>query len=1176
MNFFYLRRNHRAREITISKNGEHHFRRYLFNVCLIAFFLTGIISVANAQSVSLSFNNAPLKKVLDEIKQQSGYELWYNTKVLKKAKPVSVNFNKADLKTALDKIFKDQPLSFEIVGKTIVVKETPKAGNAFTPKEYEVNGEIKDNTGKPLNGATVKVKDGYQIVSSDSLGRFKIAGITGPAKLIITSLGYEPLELAVDEGSGNIHIQLAEAVSTLQEVKIVSNGFQKVSIEKTTGSFVKLDSVALNRRVSTNILERLEGITSGMLLNNNPVGAGIRSNISIRGMSTIYANDKPLIVLDNFEYTGDISNINPNDIESITILKDASAASIWGAKSGNGVIVLTTKKGSLNEGPKISVNSNVTIGEKPDLFYNRQLSPSEYIDVENFLFSKGYYDNNISSDQRPGLSPAVELMLKNRNNEINAAELQARLEELGKHDVRSDFQKYLFQNSVSQQHAISIKGGGNKQRYYLSGGFDRTLPSLAENSSNRVTLNANSTVYLLKNKLELATSLYFTHTQNSLANRGTEAVRSLGGLLLYPYAKLADENGNSLPVAQLRQGYIDTAGGGRLLDWRYRPLDEIKIADNKTNNTNYLLNLGLAYKVVEGMDLSLQYQYDNGSGTGRNLQGIDSYYTRNYINQFSKINSTTGAVTRPVPLGAILDAVNTTNSNQRFRVQADFRRTFGSDHEVAVLAGYEISTADIDRQNNRFYGYNDELATQANVDYLTFFPYYYGTTRQQIIAGNSLYSATERYRSVFSNASYTYLQRYSISGSIRKDESNLFGVNTNQKGVPLWSMGLKWHIDKEPFYNLPQVNYLKFRATYGYNGNIDKSVTAYLTGATLPSNAWGVPYLLITNPPNTSLRWERVNIINLGLDYGLFKDRINGSFEYYLKRGMDLMGDATLAPSSGMSSYRGNSANIRGNGVEVSLNSKNLTGALSWETRILYNHSTTKVTEYLVPSTTVSAYVVGGNTSPIKGRPLFAIYSYKWAGLSSTGDPQGILDGAVSTNWNGIASSGNLDNMVYNGPANPTSYGSIMNSFSYKGFNLSFNIIYKLGYYFKRPSVDYSKLYGLLSLGDPDYSLRWQKPGDELTTNVPSSIYPTNLARDSFYQNASILVEKGDHLRFQDIQFGYTIKGRSMPIGLKVIRLYAYLNNLGIIWRANKYKIDPDFAGMPNPRTYALGMNVEF
>ena len=295
----------------------------------------------------------------------------------------------------------------------------------------------------------------------------------------------------------------------------------------------------------------------------------------------------------------------------------------------------------------------------------------------------------------------------------------------------------------------------------------------------------------------------------------------------------------------IARGFIEQAQTKGLLDWHYRPLEEMKSIDKLSKNTDYRINTNIRYKISEGLSASVLYQYWNSNTSGRNHFSEQSYVARNLVNQFTQV-STTGVITRPIPTGGVLDLSNQSSFSNNLRAQLNYSKEW-SQHNFSALSGYEIKEVRTAGSSYRYYGYNDELANSSSVDYVTQFPqYYYPSTTSRIPGNDSQTDLTDRFISYYANAAYTYNHRYTLSASARKDESNLFGVKANQKGVPLWSTGVSWTISEEPFYNFSLLPYLKLRATYGYNGNIDKTVTAYTTAQTYGTNTiTGLP--LFTN-----------------------------------------------------------------------------------------------------------------------------------------------------------------------------------------------------------------------------------------------------------------------------------------------------------------------------------------
>jgi TonB-linked SusC/RagA family outer membrane protein len=1029
----------------------------------------------------------------------------------------------------------------------------------------------------PLPGVNVIIKGTTAGTSTNAEGIFTIEAAEHQT-LIFSFIGYKQMAMPVGE-QVYMDVQLEEDIATLGEVTIVSTGYQQLPKERVNGSFVQIDNTLLNRRVGPHLLARLEDVTSGLIFNRNMEGK--ENDISIRGMSTINSQSQPLIVIDNFPYEGDINTLNPNDVESITVLKDAAAASIWGARAGNGVIVITTRKGASNQATKVSFNSNVTFTQKPDLFYQSKMSSAQMIENERRLFDKGYYTTAETSYSSP-LTPAVELMIANRDGLLSDSDLERKLAELSTYEVRNDYEAYLYRNSVHQQHAINLQGGSSTHRYYMAAGFDQNLDNLVGNEYSRLTLNLNNAWTVLKDKLTINAGIYYSRNTTRTDNGGTSAITYNGSNPMYPYARLKDDSGNNTAITKdHRQSFMEQAAGEGLLDWSYSPLEEIEATDNKATLADYRINTSLNYSIIDGLNAEVLYQYWESNRQHRILHQENSYYTRNLVNRFSSVDGD-GIVTRNIPVGGILDNTHTASLNHALRGQLNFNKVFG-DHALSALAGYEVRELDTRESITRNYGYNDALATTQPVEYTTYFyrydnPYSGGS----IPYVDSQSSLTDRFISSYANASYTYKDRYSISASARRDQSNLFGVNTNQKSVPLWSAGIGWTISEEPFYPLPWLSYLKLRTTYGANGNINKDVTAYTTAYSLGyDELTGLPYSVIQNPGNADLKWEKVKVYNLGIDFEAAHQRLTGSFEFFTKAGEDLIGTRAFAPSSGVTSFTGNFASTRSSGVDLTLNSVNIKAGLQWNTTLLVSVLKERVRKYESETSVGSLLQYGpgmeGFVAPQEDKPLYAIYSYAWAGLDpETGNPRSYLNGVPSTDYNAIVNETTAEKLLYHGPARPTHYGSLRNTLTWKNIAFSFNVSYRLGYYFRKKSVLYNEvLSGYVSHGD--YGLRWQQQGDEAVTNVPSLPESYDNNREMIYTYSSALVEKGDHIRLQDISLSYTLDCRHMErLPFSKVEIYSYVNNIGILWKAASGNLDPDYPTSKPSRSVALGVRIDF
>ncbi len=659
----------------------------------------------------------------------------------------------------------------------------------------------------------------------------------------------------------------------------------------------------------------------------------------------------------------------------------------------------------------------------------------------------------------------------------------------------------------------------------------------------------------------------------------------MGAGVNYPYAQLADAQGNPLAVNYgLRRPYVNGLTGGPLLDWHFAPLEELQISDNKLALTDYRINIGLRYSIFKGLEARAYYQFGRGDSDLVNYHSEQSYAVRNMINEFTQVSSS--GLSYPVPLGGILTENTNRYTANNVRLQLNYNDTLFRQGRLNMIAGAE--GRDIEGMNvvSTLYGYNPELGSSTPVDYVHTYPSYVNGQPLQIPYQDARVGTAERYLSYYTNAEYSFLDRYMISAGARRDESNLFGVRANQKGVPLWSAGLGWEISKEGFYHLENLPFLKIRVTDGYNGNVDRNVSAYTTANVNSGvNNYGAVTATIVNPPNPNLRWEKIHIFNFGLDFSTVKNRLGGTIEYYIKSGNDLIGQSPVDPTTGVTVFTGNTANMRDHGVDITLHADNYLGAVRWNSVLLFSYVLDKVTAYKQKPGSVLNYLNATTINPLVGKPLYSVYALRWRGLDTAGNPIGKLNGKdtngkdTTENYGNILGSNDLTNLVYKGPVNPSVFGSWRNSFYWKQWGLSFNILYKLGYVFRRNSMFYFPFYTGASAGSPDYERRWQHKGDEAHTNVPAMEYPGNPNRDLFYQNSEILVVKGDHVRLQDIQLSYDWSRQSHPrLPVEQIRFYLYANNLGIIWKANHVGIDPDFVTgiAPTPRTLACGVKIDY
>lgn len=1045
------------------------------------------------------------------------------------------------------------------------------AGNQDIISGRVLNAE----TNLPIEGASIGVVGESLETVTDKQGRFSLSiGKRESMKLIISHISF--LEEKVEAGaSREIIIHLKEKKSDIEEV-VVSTGYSTARKRHLTGSFEHINQELFNRQISTDVLSRLDGIVNSLLFDKRSSSA---APLQIRGLSTLTgAISRPLIILDNFPYEGDIENINPNDIESVTVLKDAAAAAIWGARAGNGVIVLTSKSGVFNEQSNVSVTGNIGITARPNLFYAPQMTTSDFIDIERFLFEKGEYNWALSERTSwPVVTPVVEILNKEATGIYSDTEAKQAIDALRQLDVRDDLSRYLYRNAVNQQYNLQLSGGTQRSHYNASVGYDRNLRSEVGNAYERLSLRT-SNMYRLTKGLDLDLGLTYTESKATNNNPGEIRTSDVGGTL-YPYARLVDDDGNSAILERnYRLGFVDTVGGRKLLDWHYRPLDEITASDNTNHIHDMLLNAGLKYSFLSFFDASVRYQYHSARNNGQHHYSIDSWYARNLINRFTQIAG--GNTIYIVPNGGILDESTGTRNGHSLRTQLNFTHNTHKDHAINAFMGAEVRNHATDISNSRVYGYDERYLTHQSVDYINRYPIYGGLSSNSLIPYNAgLSGFLNRAISMYFNGTYSYKDRYVLTGSARRDASNLFGTDTNNKWKPLWSLGIAWELSNEPFYKLDALPYLKIRATNGYTGNVNNSLSALTTlNFRSLSSKTRLPYAIIANPPNPSLRWEQVATWNIGVDFATRNRRISGSIEYYNRKSTDVISAEPADITTGFNTLTRNSAQLRNTGMDINIASANLRGAFSWNTNVLFSLNKTKVEKYLVEAIRPSSMVGSGHTiSPIVGRGAYNIVSYRTAGLDpENGNPQGYVGGEISSDYRDIIDNAQEGDLVFHGSATPQKFGAIRNTFSWKGVSLSFNLSYRYDYYFRRRSISYLGLYGG-AVGHADYYQRWQNPGDEMHTYIPSAAYPVDSRRDQFYRDADVLVKRGDHIRLQDINLNYSIGNDVIArTPFKRLTVTGYISNIGVIWTKNSLNVDPDFNEMPLPTSYTFGLKAEF
>ncbi|MEN5378766.1 SusC/RagA family TonB-linked outer membrane protein [Sphingobacterium kitahiroshimense] len=1043
---------------------------------------------------------------------------------------------------------------------------------------------------KPLQAVSVRVEADNVKTSTKKDGSFSIAVAQRTGKVKFTSVGYKTLELEYTSGTV-LHVQLNPVENQLDEVEVVSTGFQKIPKERATGSFEFVDNRQLSKRAGAKIIDRLENLSNSIRIDKDYrwLDRSVYTEVSqhefdMRGKSTMSGASSRTIIVDNVLYEGDLRDINPNDIESVSILKDAVATSTWGIYGGGGVIVLTTKKGGFNQPTTLSFNYNLGIQSKPNIYALPFMPSVDFIDYESFLFSKGYFDSKLSNkNSYPTVSPVIKLLDEVRKGLISNEQAQDQITKYKGYDIRDDYSKYIYRNSIAQQYALSLSGGRKDVNYRISGGYDKDVNNKITSDNNRATARVYLKTNPIKNLSFISDITYARTVAKDASVSQNTAYGTLdagGGSTAWPYLKLVDEYGMPINIdaVPISKAYRDTAGNGKLMDWNYNLLNEV--GENQQLYTAQNINaiLGLDYQINSNLNFQLNYNYQYNPVQIKDWLGIGSFSMRHLINYYTQYNDKMITKT-PVPIGDMYMSMYNLYKSQMARGQLNYSSLFnGNVHRLDVLAATEIREKKTEKELNTFWGYDHDNLSFVPVDLVSLFPYLNQKTGSAKIPNQtSLTQLNNRYISFFGNVNYSYLEKYMISGSFRKDASNLFGAKTNSKWEPLWSVGLAWNMGKESFLNNEWVNVLKLRASYGYAGKANTDYSAlpviYYNGAA-PNT--GLPYANIATPANPSLSWERIRTVNLGLDFNLWKDRISGSVEWYNKQSSNLLSNVLIDVTTGFESTTKNGGILKGEGLELDLKTINIQNRLiNWNSRLLLNRNTTYIEKYDYKYKYAYNYVTTSGTPNAiyrEGYDLSTVFAYQSAGLDpENGDPRGYLNGEISKDYRNII-NGDPTNITAVGPGLPLWYGSLTNEFNFNKFSVSFNIQGRFKFFLFRQTFN-QKTTAESRVGHADYASRWQKPGDELITNVPSITYPIDTYRQNFNSGTTDWVIKGDNIRLQDLSCSYNI-GKYK--GFKNVSIFGFVKNMNVIlWRANKIGMDPEYRdAIPYPLSISFGFNL--
>ena len=1147
----------------------------LTSVILLA-SLMQVAAAGFAQKISLSEKNASLTRIFAQIKSQSGYDFVADGNVLKTANPVNVDVKHMELPDVLDIIFKDQPLAFEIQNKMVVVLRKERSlidriTAAFV--KIDVRGLVVNERGEPMVGANVVVKGRNHVVRSAADGSFTLLNLTGKETLITSFIGYNPDTLRLT-GQNSVVIAMKPLVAALEDVSIVSTGYQNVNKDRATGSFGIVTAKELAQFPTISVLERLQGLVPGVNISTKTTAGQSRNGtINIRGISTIVGqytqvSTEPLLVIDGFPSQisiarGGLDFLNPDDIQQVTFLKDAAAASIWGIQAANGVIVVTTKKGKQNSPPSLNFSTTYSTSTKPKTNFGPTMSNTDFIALE-----KDMIDAYLLYDPVPGNSlsrnnsQAQAIIFRNKRGEISEAQMNAELAALAQNNNGDQIADYLLQQPMTKQYNLSLSGGGVNSSYHMSGFYytdDRVYKS---NKNKGYTFNIGTTSALFKGRVNINTSLSYGNTTDK-TNPASAAAMSMSDLGLRPYDMLKNSDGSTtyydalLVPAKARE--LESKG---YLPFRYSAIDELNFNNTINTGNNLGLNVDINGKITPWLSVTLAGNVGRNFNERENYQEPDSYEARMMVNKATSINSS-GKPVYGIPIGGRLMLANTLVRSYNLRGQVNVNKNWNNKHELNMVLGNEIREVFDKSSGETRYGYDKEINAFSVVNPTVGYLDMYGNRPSIGSTTGPVVEKTTRALSYYANGAYTFNSKYTISGSGRFDDLNLLGVERRKRAIPLWSAGVSWNMKNENLLkDISWLSSLSGRFTYGFTGNAPQGyapVTVISLNGT--DNYSGLPYANIQNPAREDLAWEKTRMINYGLEFSLFDSRIAVALDYYKKHTTDIFYNLPINATYGFSNTLFNAAKLDGKGVDLGLSfalvrSKQVT----WNNTINLSYNTNIIHDERF-KTPIGNEDVNQGKIIHDGYPTDFMFSYKFVGLDKKGEtliedpnqPGKIYTTEEYAYW---------DIQYFSGRTNSPWFGAYNTNVTYKRFDLGFQFQYQLGGVFRKPSVNQLTTYVSSAA---DLAKRWRKPGDELTTTVPGIntdwsqgfYYGTSIER---YINSDLLVRSRSNVKLQQIRLAYAVPQRAVAkLGVKALSVSAVCRNLGMIWAKNKENIDPDY-----------------
>lgn len=1157
---------------------------------------------------SATFSNATPASAIRILKKATGYDFVYEKVLItNNSATVTGSYRNTSLSELLDATVGQQlGLSYKILGTTVSLSESKKSSHPFSAR---VTGTVVDEAGEPLAGATILLKDTHLGVSADIDGRFNIQIHHADPVLEVSYMGMYPATVHLNTAniSKPLKITLKTNASTIDE--IVVTGYQTLKRENATGAYQSITGKELEQRYTGTITANLEGKIPGLVSYNNGFKSG-EDALTIRGASSIQAVTKPLIVVDGLPIEGSLETVNPYDISNITVLKDAAAAAIYGARASNGVIVISTKKAD-SDRVVVDVNADLTITEKNNYDNMGWASAAEFVELEKYNFDwmaaipnspylsimSSYYN---SPDRRFSMQPIVRDLYANYVGDLSDGDLKKHLDRYAAADYRSEWQDAFERTRVLQQYNVSMRHRGQRLASSIVLNYRHDNMGMADDRET-------SLMFKYSGQWEATKWLNINFGTTVINNREKTNVLRPGINDYTPIHSLYNPDGS---LADLTLGFDENVPAMQnpsygLKSMWYNPLAETDMGLRRSRDTNMRTYVQGIFKLLPRWTVSGHFQYEDIYFKSETYKEAESYSMRSIYNRYTMLDPATNGVKHNVPDGGRLDTSTSEGNYWTFRGQTQYANVLFGKLDVDAIAGFEFRESRTRSYSNVLMGYDDQTQNNQNENINWYDlsrllgkasvmgPDY----RAGSLGGGNATSGDilHRFYSIYATGNFVYDSKYALSGSWRIDKTDLFGTDPKFRGRPLWSVGASWNMHNENFMkDITWIKVLKPRISYGLTGNIDSSVSSYLTGSIGINSVNSLPNAYLNTPPNDKLRWEKTATWNFGTDFALFDYRLRGSFDYYHKKGSDLLVMTDTDPQTGWNSLTINNGNMTNHGFEIQLNGEILRptsrNSLGINLGVNFSHNKNEVT--YVNHEPSSGYEALQPYTLHKGYPVHSLYSFKFAGLKEEGQMQYITwyDHNGEINNSRITSTAfTPEDIVYSGSLDPKVSVAMTPEITYAGFSLSAMLNYYGGHVMRVNTQDMSadgsyegydvaQTVGFI----PSSYLNYWITGDHekyMANGAPGMNVQGGAQARYMHTN----VVPADYLKLRNIVLGYTLpKQFSRQLGIEQARVRVQFNNIATWVRNNEGK-DPEAVNpitgsnlTKTPRSYTFSLLLNF